>query len=84
MIAGLRDFRPSIFGKANTFSQISAIFFVLLYEIQRARWIWIGLTIFLRATFIFTILSALHYVILVQHRLRGMNHALPPGNAASK
>ena len=29
-IAGLRDFRPSIFGKANTFSQISAVFFVLL------------------------------------------------------
>ncbi len=81
-IAGLRDFRPSIFGKANTFSQISAVFFVLLYEIQRVRWIWIGLTIFLRATFIFTILSALHYVILVQHRLRGMNHALPPGGAS--
>ncbi len=26
-IAGLRDFRPSIFGKANTFAQVSAIFF---------------------------------------------------------
>ena len=29
-IAGLRDFRPSIFGKANTFSQIAAVFFVML------------------------------------------------------
>ena len=29
-IAGLRNFRPSIFGKANTFSQIAAVFFVLL------------------------------------------------------
>ena len=26
-IAGLRDFRPSIFGKANTFAQVAAVFF---------------------------------------------------------
>ena len=77
-IAGLRNFRPSIFGKANTLSQISAIFFVLLLEIHRARWIWIARTVFLRATFIFTIVSALHYVMLVQKRLREHNHALPP------
>jgi cardiolipin synthase len=76
-IAGLRNFRPSIFGKANTFSQIAAVFFVLLFEIQRQRWIWITRTMFLRATFIFTIVSALHYVILVQRRLREHNHALP-------
>jgi cardiolipin synthase (CMP-forming) len=77
-IAGLRNFRPSIFGKANTFSQISAVFFVLLLEIQRKRWIWIARTVFLRATFIFTILSALHYLILVQQRLRETPPALPP------
>ena len=77
-IAGLRDFRPSIFGKANTFSQISAVFFVLLLEIHKSRWVWIARTEFLRATFIFTIVSALHYVILVQHRLRDHTHSLPP------
>ena len=76
-IAGLRDFRPSIFGKANTFSQISAVFFVLLHEVQPLRWIWIVEKTFLRATFFFTILSALHYVILVQHRLREHAHSLP-------
>jgi cardiolipin synthase len=76
-IAGLRDFRPSIFGKANTFSQIGAVFFTLLLEIQPVRWIWIARTTFLSATFAFTILSALHYVILVQHRLRDHQHALP-------
>ncbi len=69
MIAGLRDFRPSIFGKANTFAQVAAIFFVLLLLIEPARWIWIARTTFLRATFIFTILSAVHYALLVQHRL---------------
>jgi cardiolipin synthase (CMP-forming) len=76
-IAGLRNFRPSIFGKANTFSQISAIFFVLLFQIRPLRWIWIARTEFLRATFFFTIISALHYVILVQQRLREQTHALP-------
>ena len=77
-IAGLRDFRPSIFGKANTFSQISAVFFVMLFEVRSLRWIWIARTMFLRATFFFTIISALHYLILVQRRLREHTHALPP------
>lgn len=76
-IAGLRNFRPSIFGKANTFSQICAVFLVLLLEIRPSRWIWIAGTTFLRATFLFTIVSALHYVILVQQRLRDHAHALP-------
>jgi cardiolipin synthase len=77
-IAGLRNFRPSIFGKANTVSQIAAVFFVLLFQIRPTRGIWIARTEFLRATFIFTIISALHYVILVQKRLREHTHALPP------
>jgi cardiolipin synthase (CMP-forming) len=80
-IAGLRDFRPSIFGKANTLSQIGAVFFVLLFAIRRSRWIWIPSVVFLQATFIFTIVSALHYLILVQRRLRDHTYALPPHNA---
>ena len=77
-IAGLRNFKPSIFGKANTVSQIGAVFFVLLLQVQTVRWVWIARTVFLRATFIFTIVSALHYVILVQQRLREHQHALQP------
>jgi cardiolipin synthase (CMP-forming) len=68
-IAGLRDFRPSIFGKANTFAQVAAVFFVLLLAIRPERWIAIARLTFLRATFAFTIISALHYVILVGQRL---------------
>ena len=75
MIAGLRDFRPSIFGKANTFAQVAAIFFVLLLLIEPVRWVWIAQITFLRATFIFTIVSAVHYALLVQHRLHA--HAPP-------
>ncbi|HEY6337331.1 MAG TPA: CDP-alcohol phosphatidyltransferase family protein [Candidatus Sulfotelmatobacter sp.] len=83
-IAGLRDFRPSIFGKANTFSQIAAVFFVLLLEVRTMRWIWIARTVFLRATFFFTIISALHYVLLVQSRLRAQSAALPAQGSSSK
>lgn len=69
-IAGLRDFRPSIFGKANTFAQIAAVFFVLLAQMNTARWVAIAARTFLRATFAFTIISAMHYVILVGQRLK--------------
>lgn len=82
-IAGLRDFRPSIFGKANTFSQIAAIFFVMLLSVKPVRWIWIARTVFLRATFAFTIISAVHYVFLVQHRLRSHAHEVASHTPAS-
>jgi cardiolipin synthase len=79
-IAGLRDFRPSIFGKANTFAQVAAVFFVMLLEVHHTRWVWIARLTFLRATFAFTIISAVHYVILVGHRLR--SHTPAPSAAA--
>lgn len=82
-IAGLRNFKPSIFGKANTVSQIAAVFFVLLLQVHPARWVWIARKESLRATFIFTIVSALHYVILVQQRLRQHQQALPPSPTGS-
>ena len=72
-IAGLRDFRPSIFGKVNTLSQIAAVFFVMLFLVLPAQWVWFGKTFFLRMTFAFTILSALHYVILVGQRMRTLS-----------
>jgi len=81
MIAGLRDFRPSIFGKANTFAQVSAIFFALLLLVYPVVWVQIALKFFLRATFIFTIVSAVHYAFLVQHRLREHARVLPSGEA---
>lgn len=68
-IAGLRDFRPSIFGKANTFSQVAAVFFVLLLQVDPVRWVQIARLTFLRATFAFTIISGVHYVLIVGHRL---------------
>lgn len=80
-IAGLRDFRPSIFGKANTFAQVAAVFFVMLLEVDSARWVVIARLTFLRATFAFTIISGLHYILLVGQRLRA--HA-PAANASHR
>ena len=75
MIAGLRDFRPSIFGKANTFAQVAAVFFALLFLVSPVLWISWALRFFLRATFAFTILSAVHYAFLVQQRLHAHGHS---------
>lgn len=80
MIAGLRDFRPSIFGKANTFAQVAAIFFALLLLVYPVVWVQLALKVFLRATFFFTIVSAVHYAFLVQKRL----HAHAGGSPSSR
>jgi cardiolipin synthase len=79
--AGLRDFRPSIFGKANTFAQVAAVFFVMLLLVHPVAWVAIAAKTFLKATFLFTVVSALHYVFLVGQRMRAMNaHETPPSN----
>jgi cardiolipin synthase len=83
-IAGLRDFRPSIFGKANTFAQVAAIFFVLLLEINKSRWVAIARLSFLRATFAFTIISAMHYVFVVGQRLRSSHHVSTAPSASGR
>ena len=66
----LRDFRPSIFGKINTTAQIAAVFFVLLHQVVSGHWIVVGRRIGLYATFVFTLLSGLHYIVVVAQRLR--------------
>jgi cardiolipin synthase len=74
-IAGLRNFSPSIFGKANTCAQIAAVFFVMLFEITHFRSVWIARTVLLWATFLFTAISWVHYAFLVQTRLRSAHAA---------
>jgi len=79
-IAGLRDFRPSIFGKANTLAQVAAVFFVLVFQVEQSRWIAITRITCLRAVFAFTIISGVHYVLVVGHRLRAIPH--PPAHGS--
>jgi len=72
-IAGLRDFRPSIFGKANTLAQVAAVIFVMLLQVDHAHWVAVARRMFLNATFVLTIVSALHYLYLVGQRLHALN-----------
>ncbi len=67
---GVRDFRPSIFGKINTGAQVATVFFVLLFQVNSAVWIFWARRLGLYATFAFTLVSGLHYIYLVGQRLR--------------
>jgi cardiolipin synthase len=79
-IAGLRDFRPSIFGKANTFAQVAAVIFVMLWQIDHAKWAALARKGFLQATFVLTIVSALHYLYLVAQRLQALDQNPDPAS----
>jgi cardiolipin synthase (CMP-forming) len=74
---GFRDFRPSIFGKINTVCQIAAVFFVVLAQVFGVRSVVTLKNVFLYATFGFTLLSGIHYILLTGQRLRHYNHQLP-------
>lgn len=65
----IRDFRPSIFGKVNTVAQVLAVFFVLVSEVQPVAWVLIARRSLLWATFAFTLLSGVHYILLTGQRL---------------
>jgi len=78
---GRREFYPSIFGKANTLAQISAVAAVLLSQITPA-WQWVAVTrqVALGATIALTVASGLHYAWLVSRRTT----APAPNSAAAK
>jgi cardiolipin synthase len=65
---GRREFYPSIFGKANTLAQISAVAAVLLHQLTPALWVAALRTIALGATIALTVASGLHYAWLVSRR----------------
>ena len=73
---GFRDFRPSIFGKINTVCQIAAVFFVVLAQVIVTPSVVVLERFFLYATFAFTLLSGVHYILLTGSRLRNSNHKL--------
>ncbi len=67
---GFRDFRPSIFGKINTFCQIVAVFFVVMAQVLSVPLVLSLEKFFLYATFTFTLVSGIHYILLTGNRLR--------------
>jgi len=67
---GMRDFRPSLFGKTSTFCQIATVFFVVLAQVVEQPWVAMVERSFLYATFIFTTISGIHYVLRTGQQLR--------------
>jgi cardiolipin synthase len=65
---GRREFNPSLWGKANTLAQISAVASVLLYQLTHAYWVAVFRTVALDATIALTIISGLHYAWVVSRR----------------
>jgi cardiolipin synthase (CMP-forming) len=65
---GRREFHPSIFGKANTLAQISAVAAVLLHQLTSVYWVTAFRMVALDATIVLTVVSGLHYAWLVSRR----------------
>jgi cardiolipin synthase len=65
---GRREFNPSIWGKADTLAQISAVAAVLLYQLTQAYWVAVFRTVALDATMALTVISGLHYAWIVSRR----------------
>ncbi len=69
MTGTLRDFRPSIYGKANTVAQILTVVFVFLNEFSAANWVTVCKESLLWTTFTLTVISGVHYVLRVGRTL---------------
>jgi cardiolipin synthase len=65
---GRREFKPSVFGKANTIAQVSAVAAVILHQLTNADWVVVFRTLALDATIAFTVISGLHYAWVVSRR----------------
>ncbi len=66
---GIRDFRPSLYGKASTCAQILALLAVLVCQICALRPLIMLRMLALDATAVLTVVSALHYAWRTARRL---------------
>lgn len=68
-VVGRREFGPSIFGKANTVAQVTAVGVVLLQQLVTAKWVLVLRLVALDATVGLTVASGLHYAwMIASHR----------------
>ncbi len=65
---GRREFKPSMYGKANTLAQVVTIAVVLLHQLTQAPWVVALRTFSLWATILLTVASGLNYAWLVAHK----------------
>jgi cardiolipin synthase len=67
--AGRREFKPSLFGKANTVAQVVAVAVVLLHQLSVAAWVVALRTAALDATVVLTVASGLQYAWTASRRI---------------
>lgn len=78
-VAGRREFGPSIFGKANTVAQVTAVAVVLLHQLTTIKWVVMLRLVALDATVALTVASGLHYAwMIVWHRGTTQNTGIGP------
>lgn len=65
---GRREFYPSIWGKANTLAQVTAVAVVLLHQLTQAPWVVVLRMVALNATIVLTVVSGLHYAWIAVRR----------------
>jgi cardiolipin synthase (CMP-forming) len=65
----LRDFHPSLLGKANSLSQVIAIGVVLLSLIYQQPWVSTARVAMLDATIVLTVVSGFHYAWVASQRI---------------
>jgi cardiolipin synthase len=79
----LRDFHPTLLGKANSLSQVLALGMVLLCRMTGAAeygsWIGAGERFALDATMLLTVISGFHYALVVSRRIGTVTGQNPPG-----
>jgi cardiolipin synthase len=68
----LRDYSPSFLGKANTAAQIITVLLVFVDEITRPEWVTYLKVVGFWTVAVLTLLSGLHYIVLVGQRLRAL------------
>ena len=66
---GRREFYPSLFGKANTMAQVTAVAAVLLHQLTAAHWVAVCQGWALYATMVLTVASGLHYSWVAARRV---------------
>jgi cardiolipin synthase len=70
LTTNVRDFRPSLLGKANTLVQIFAVTIVMVCQVYAPPMLQETRHILLDGTMVLTIASAAHYAWLMSQRMR--------------
>jgi cardiolipin synthase (CMP-forming) len=65
----LRDFHPSLLGKANSLSQVLTIGVVLLSQINQQPWVAVARVAMIDATIALTVISGFHYAWVASQRI---------------